>query len=297
MWFRLNKLLPFPIQFHFFFWLLFAGAVITGQFQQLLLLISIVFMHEIGHIVVARYYGWQVTRLTLLPFGGVVEMNPPSREVAREELWITIAGPIMNGILVIVGLLLYGVRLLTWEQALLFVVGNGAIALFNLLPIYPLDGGRLFQIILSLHMPFRRAILFSLYSSIFFIVLLFILSFWFFTLGPQLWLILPYLVIMIILELRRLPYRFLTFLLARYSANKNLLQRTLYIPAQPEQTLKKATEQMHRHRYHLFKVKSRHAKQKNIYFGEDRILAEMFEQKRPLATFAEITELRDIIRK
>lgn len=220
-------------------------------------------------------------------------MNPSSREDAFEEFWITIAGPLTNGILILIGLLLYVLQLLSWENVVLFIIGNGAIALFNLLPIYPLDGGRLFQIVLSLHLPFRRAIVVSLYSSLFFIFLLLLLSFWPFTLGLQFWMILPYLVTMIILELRRLPYRFLTFLLTRYAAGKNMLQRTLYVTAMPEHTLRQATEQMHRHRYHLFKVTGKAPLQKNIYYGEDRILAEMFEQKRPLATFADLVQSQD----
>ncbi len=250
-------------------------------------------MHELGHIITARYFGWTITRLTILPFGGVVEMNPSSREDAYEELWITLAGPLTNGALVLLGILLYGVQVLSWEQAIFFAVGNGAIALFNLLPIYPLDGGRLFQIVLSLHIPFRKAILISLYCSLAFIFILIILSVWPFTLGLQLWLILPYLVIMILLELRRLPYRFLSFLLARYAAGKQILQRTVYIKAIPEQTLKNATEQMYRHRYHLFKIVDKKSLQINTYYGEDRILAEMFEQKRPLATFADLEQSKD----
>lgn len=294
MWSPLTKVLPFPIHFHFFFWVLFSGAVITGQFAQLLTLFFIVFMHELGHVAAAMYYGWSITRLTILPFGGVVELDPPGRENAREEFWITISGPLMNGLMLSITALLHIAGLLTWEQARFFAIGNASIALFNLLPLYPLDGGRLLQLMLSLHLPFRKAIKSSLYISLSFIVLLFLLSFTYITIGVQLWIILPYLVIMIILELRRLPYRFMNFLLARHATDKSAIQPTAYVEAKPEQTIRQATEQMYRHRYHLFKLAGKISVKKSTYFGERRILSEMFDEKRPFVTFMQLTESHDL---
>lgn len=157
MWFRLIKrTLPFPIQFHFLFWLLFAGAIITGQFVQLLTLFSIVLIHELGHIIVARFYYWQIAKLTVLPFGGVVDMHPPGRESAREEFWITIAGPCANGIAILLTMLACILGIFSWQAASIFLVGNGAIALFNLLPIYPLDGGGFFKLSFHCISPFVK---------------------------------------------------------------------------------------------------------------------------------------------
>lgn len=264
-----------------------AGALLTGQFEQLLLLFVIVFVHELGHIVVARYFGWQVTSLMILPFGGVAEMQAPSDERAQEEFWIVMAGPLTNVLLVVVTLLLYIIGAFPLPFTKLFCVGNGAIALFNLLPIYPLDGGRVSQILLSLRLPFRRAIRLSLYMSLFFIALLLLLSFSHLTLGVQLWLILPYLVLMIVVELRRVPYRLLAFLLARHTHAGTRLLPTAYIEVRATDTLKHATNGMYRHRYHLFK-RTDMARARRSYYTEARVLHAIFAEKRPFETFAKL---------
>jgi stage IV sporulation protein FB len=277
---------PFKIRFHLLFWLLFAGAVITGQFMQLLTLFLIILVHEFGHVAAANYCGWQITEIKLLPFGGEVQMNPSSREHPWEEFWIALAGPISNVVMILVALVLqlFGI----WEQEWVrfFIFGNAVIALFNLLPIYPLDGGRILQVLLSLYFPFKRAILLSLYLGIGLIILLFALSFWRISLGIQLWISLPYLLFLIITELRRLPYRFLSFLMRRHVDidSKQLLQ-THYLTVKPTLSIRTATEKMFRHRYHLFRIQRIN---EPVYFGEKRILAEMFEHKRPLVSFSEI---------
>jgi stage IV sporulation protein FB len=279
---------PFPIRIHLLTWVLFATAVVTGQFAQLVTLFLIVFVHELGHVLAAYRYRWSITELTILPFGGVVKMNPPGRENGWEEFWIALAGPISNGVMVLFALLLYGFHLITWDYAHFFMIGNLSIAFFNLLPIYPLDGGRVLQVLLSFWLPFKKAILLSLYLGVILILLLFLLSFWRISLGPELWLILPYLLMMIFVERRRVPYRLFSFLFSRYAAKKRPLLPTRYLHVRSGEPLKNGTEKMYRHRYHLFKVRETSGQKKVIYYPEQRILYEMFERKRPLITFAEI---------
>ena len=116
------------------------------------LVFSIVF-HELSHALVARRHGLPIKGITLFIFGGVAEMDEEP-ETPRVELLMAIAGPLASFAL---ALAFYGSALAgaAWglPQALLGVLGylaliNGMLAVFNLVPAFPLDGGRVFRALL-----------------------------------------------------------------------------------------------------------------------------------------------------
>jgi len=123
-----------------------------GIIGALGLFISIV-LHELSHSVVARRYGLPMKGITLFIFGGVAEMNdePPS---AKAEFLMAIAGPISSLIISSVFFILfYAGRPLAWPIAVSGVLQylawiNAILAAFNLLPAFPLDGGRILRSIL-----------------------------------------------------------------------------------------------------------------------------------------------------
>ena len=117
-----------------------------------LLLFSIVF-HELCHSLVARYYGFPIKGITLFIFGGVAEMDqePPT---AKSEFWMAAAGPASSALLA-AGL--YAVHNIAvhghWPVPVIGVAGylgnlNLILALFNLVPAFPLDGGRILRAVL-----------------------------------------------------------------------------------------------------------------------------------------------------
>jgi len=116
------------------------------------LFLSIIF-HELSHSLVARKCGIPMKGITLFIFGGVAEMSdePPS---ARAEFLMAIAGPLAG---ILIGVLFYAVYLIgtasAWPKPLNGVLGylgviNGLLAGFNLMPAFPLDGGRVLRSIL-----------------------------------------------------------------------------------------------------------------------------------------------------
>ena len=123
-------------------------AAFAGAFG---LLASIVF-HELGHALAAQAVGVRVSRITLFLFGGVAELDSEPTHPWRDAA-TTIAGPLSTGILALLLLLLarsaaiwqgnIGWAALTVLQYLVTI--NVIIALFNLLPAFPLDGGRLLR--------------------------------------------------------------------------------------------------------------------------------------------------------
>jgi Zn-dependent protease/CBS domain-containing protein len=122
---------------------------IVGAVTAILMFASVL-LHELGHSVVAMRYKIPVRNITLFIFGGVAQIasEPPS---ARAELWIAIAGPAVSFALAIFfGLLQPFVGafapLLALAKYLAYI--NGSLALFNLIPGFPLDGGRVFRAII-----------------------------------------------------------------------------------------------------------------------------------------------------
>ncbi len=116
------------------------------------LFFSIVF-HEMSHSLVARKFGLPMKGITLFIFGGVAEMGDEPR-TPKAEFMMAIIGPISS---LFIGLVFYGVYILGrqngWPAAVNGVVQylafiNGLLALFNLIPAFPLDGGRVLRSIL-----------------------------------------------------------------------------------------------------------------------------------------------------
>jgi len=119
---------------------------LVGAATAIMLFVSVV-LHELGHSVVAQRYRIVVRRITLFIFGGVSDIasEPPS---ASAEFWIAIAGPVVSfglaGIFALLAPATSGVQpLLALVKYLAYI--NATLAIFNLIPGFPLDGGRVFR--------------------------------------------------------------------------------------------------------------------------------------------------------
>ncbi|MEM1107265.1 MAG: site-2 protease family protein [Planctomycetota bacterium] len=113
-------------------------------------LFGIVVLHEYGHALACRSVGGEAKHIVLWPLGGVAYVAPPPRPGA--VLWSIAAGPLVNVALVPVFFGLYAVSgtFPPWVQNYLLIMGsiNMALLIFNMMPIYPLDGGQILQSIL-----------------------------------------------------------------------------------------------------------------------------------------------------
>jgi len=119
-----------------------------------------VVLHELGHSLVAMRYGFEIDSITLWIFGGIAQFTEMP-ENWRQELAIAIAGPAVS---VVLGVLCYVafVALPTGLEVVRFVAGylalmNVVLAAFNLLPGFPMDGGRVLRALLATSMPYARA--------------------------------------------------------------------------------------------------------------------------------------------
>ncbi len=129
-----------------------AGAYssITWNVLEYLALFFIVLLHEFGHALACRQVGGTAKQIVLWPLGGVAYVNPPQRPAA--VLWSIMAGPLVNVALVPVFLVLGSVSqsMGLYEAAPSFhtflravATINLALLIFNILPVYPLDGGKI----------------------------------------------------------------------------------------------------------------------------------------------------------
>ena len=132
---------------------------IMGALTAILFFASVL-LHELGHSVIALRYKIPVRSITLFIFGGIAQIGaePPS---AVAEFWIAIAGPLVSFALALFFWLLHYIAgglapLLALAQYLAYI--NGVLGLFNLIPGFPLDGGRVFRaIVWGITHNFQRA--------------------------------------------------------------------------------------------------------------------------------------------
>lgn len=155
--YTLGKVAGIDLRVHPTFLLLIPLLLLSDGPQGLLLgamLVTIVVLHELGHALAARRVGIPTRDILLTPIGGIASLSRmPSRP--QDEIFVTVAGPAVNVVLASLGyfaLLLAGPVLPPLAQDLLvwFVLENVVLAVFNLIPAFPMDGGRLLRAFLTL---------------------------------------------------------------------------------------------------------------------------------------------------
>jgi Zn-dependent protease len=157
---HIGNLAGIPIRIHWSFWGLIAYALWaqpSGMAVTLLGLTGLfgsVVLHELGHALAARRFGIPTAHITLYPFGGIAALHSMPTKPSH-ELVIALAGPLVNAVLAVGFGLLYvimGSPILGALTAMNLILG-----LFNLVPAFPMDGGRVLRASLAFFMGWTRA--------------------------------------------------------------------------------------------------------------------------------------------
>lgn len=166
------------LSIHFSFFLLLAFVAYEGFLDDgwtslswnvgtLLVFFTCVVLHELGHSLTALRFGVGVRRILLMPIGGMAEFDSIPRQPAR-ELLITLAGPAVNFAIAGAIALAFGVPS-GWPLgeyhfyadatgfAQLVMHWNLIMGIFNLAPVFPMDGGRILRALLATRLPYVRA--------------------------------------------------------------------------------------------------------------------------------------------
>lgn len=123
-------------------------CIITGRFQEFIMISCLFLIHEGGHVLAGLHFHWKIERILFLPFGGMTVFQEQLNRPIREETWIVCCGPLFQCL---------GYFLLRtffpfsfWYYHLFFLG-------FNLLPIIPLDGSKLLHLFLERYYPFAKS--------------------------------------------------------------------------------------------------------------------------------------------
>lgn len=164
---KIFKIFDIPIELDFSFLILIISIYFLAFLElislELAVLITLIFVtvviHELAHSYVARRFGVKIEKILLLPIGGIAKMEEIPR-VPRQELLISIAGPSTN---LIIAATLYGIGSMgifphaITEFIANFILVNVVLALFNLIPAFPMDGGRILRALLAEKMSYLRS--------------------------------------------------------------------------------------------------------------------------------------------
>lgn len=180
-------------------------SIITGLFKDFTYITLLIFIHEVGHTIGALIYKWNIKKIIILPFGGITIFNEHINKSLKEEFVILILGPLFQ-------ILFYFLLCFFNIESTLITNYHYSLLLFNFLPIIPLDGSKLLNIILNKITNFKLSHLLTIYISIITLIFLIIKN-----KNKVLYIIIFFIILKVIKEYKEHKYIFNKFLFERYN--------------------------------------------------------------------------------
>lgn len=237
------------------FFFLVIISVLTGLFKDFLIFFSIIFIHEMGHTITALYYKWNIKSIKFYPFGGLIKFDEYINRPIKEEFWIVVSGIGFQFIYYFFILLIHKLYYISDTTFIAFKSYHYSIVIFNLIPVYPLDGIKVFNILLNKCLPFKISHLISIFISYIFGLIFIIFSFYNYLSFNALLII--FLIINKIIEEHKNH---------RYYFNKFIFERYLYNFDFKKVKIIKGNNvnKMYKDKKHVFKLKGRHITEKKL---------------------------------
>lgn len=242
------------IYFHPLFYVVSFICLLTGHFKNLFYFTIIILIHELGHTLTGLFLGFKAGRIEIYPYGGCSKLEYAINESLYKELLVLIMGPLTQLFF------MYLIKILKLSVPDYFYTYNFLILIFNLLPIFPLDGGRLLQLIISFIISYYNSLKYTLYFS-YFVYLLVFLFFIIFNWNLVILLIFILLGLQIYKEIKQVDYYFNKFLIERYIHDYHFSKQKVVFNI----------KQMKKRYYHYFKIN-------DIYISEKDALNKYFQK-------------------
>ena len=237
------------IEFHYTYLIIAIGFILTGYFYNLIIFTSLILIHELGHYLMCLKYKVKVNKIIIYPYGGLLKLEDIVNRDIDEELLISIMGIFFQTIYYTVILILYKNNYIREYIFNIYTMYHYSMLIFNILPIYPLDGFKIFNLILSKVFYFKLANYLSFIISIIMLITIF-------TKGIN-----NYSYMMIIFILIDNTYKYYKGL--KYLYNKFILERYLYKYNYSKIKIINNKNKMYKNKLHIFKIDNKYIKEKD----------------------------------
>lgn len=220
-------------------------SIITASYKIFFIISTLIIIHELGHFLTARLMNIETDKIYLYPLGGISKINMPLNIPIIKEFLILIMGPIFQNIAYLFLLIITN----DYELITRYHIG---ILIFNLLPIYPLDGGKLLNLFFNIIIPYKIS-----YKTIIIISYIANIIILFSNNKLSINMILTYIVLIIIIRKESLKEDLIY--------NKFLLERYLY-------HYKYKRNKVIKNINLFYRIKNNILKKNNIYYNESDLL-------------------------
>jgi stage IV sporulation protein FB len=249
--------------------------IIVGYKGQITYAFFIVVMHEMVHYITARHYGFTGFDIELMAVGAVLKFRDLDDATPKEDLIISISGPVSNIALAVIFYFIYR-NSLNSNMYMLFA-GNFSIGVFNLIPAFPLDGGRILRDLLNFKFTYKKSnkimIIVSIIIGIFLIfccMLLFFRVSTNFTIG----IIGIFIIVASLKENERISYIIMgNIVKKKYKLTKNGYMENKSISIYCKKSLLYAMGLLDKNKYNIFTVLDEELKVIDIIYEEEIINA------------------------
>ena len=185
----------------------------SGYFREIIIVYLILFIHELGHYFVMNLFSIKVRSITFYPYGGKIDSDILINTNSKKVLIISISGILMQLLLYLIVFILYKINIIDTYYYSIINMYNLYIMLFNLLPIYPLDGFKILNCIFEMIFPYIKSLKLSLMINVIFMIL-FLLYLYLFKINN--YIIIIYLIVSFINYFKNINYMINKFYLERY---------------------------------------------------------------------------------
>lgn len=241
------------LEINIFVYLFACMAILTASFIPFFIITVLIIIHELGHFIAAKAMNIEVKKIYLYPFGGISKFYLPLNTEIKKETFILAMGPIFQIIakeLLLFILPKYKEMILIYHYGILF---------FNLLPIYPLDGGKLLNLLLSKFIAYKKSLNISIIISYLTIIVVFLINIK--NINLNLCIIVVFLIYKVTKEKRQINYFYEKFLLERYLGQYNFKKSKLI----------QNKDEFYRNKRHLLKIDEK-------YYLEKDFLAKIYKK-------------------